>query len=129
MSFLKTVEQDVETVGADIWVDIEKVGSVLYNVIEAIIVDEYQIAFKQEILPLIKQAAVNLQNESPGLNAKTFIPAVVAAVVPLIPEALQDIEQTAIFAITSTVSGLLGVSNDMGNQGVLPGGTDTTATS
>lgn len=117
MSFLKTVEQDVEVVAQDIWIALEKAGSILYNVIDAIIVDEYQIAFKQEILPLIKQAAINLQNESPGLDAKTFIPAVVAAVVPIIPQALKDIEQTAIFAITSTVSGLLGVSNVQGNAG------------
>lgn len=123
MSFLKTVENDVEIVGADIWQGMEVVGSVLYNVIEAIIIDEYQVAFKQEILPLIKTAATNLQNESPGLDAKTFIPAVVAAVVPLIPQALMDIEQTAIYAITSTVAGLLGVSNNTGNQGNLAGGT------
>lgn len=122
MSFVKEIELDAEA----IWAGIEKIGSVVFQVIEAVIVDEYQIAFKQEILPLIKQAAVNLQNESPGLDAKTFIPAIVAAVVPLLPVALKDVEETAIFAITSTVSGLLGISNTTGNAGVLPGGTDTT---
>jgi hypothetical protein len=115
MSFIKTIEQDAES----IWAGIEKAGSIVFQVIEAVIVDEYKIAFQQEILPLIKQAAVNLQNESPGLDAKTFIPAVVAAVVPLLPIALKDIEETAIYAITSTVAGLLGVSNTTGNQGVV----------
>ena len=115
MSFINTIEQDAEAV----WVEIEKVGSIVFQVIEAVIQDEYTIAFQQEILPLIKQAAVNLQNESPGLDAKTFIPAVVAAVVPLLPVALKDIEQTAIYAITSTIAGLLGVSNAQGNAGDL----------
>lgn len=122
MSFIETVEGDAHNV----WEAIVTAGSIVYQVIEAVIVDEYQIAFKQEILPLIKQAAINLQNESPGLDAKTFIPAVVEAVVPLLPIALKDIEQTAIYAITSTVSGLLGVSNATGNQGVLASGIDTT---
>lgn len=115
MSFIKTVEADAEVV----WQEIEKVGSIVFQVIEAVIQDEYTIAFQQEILPLIKQAAVNLQNESPGLDAKTFIPAVVAAVIPILPVAFKDIEETAIYAITSTVSGLLGVSNTTGNQGMV----------
>ena len=113
MSFIKTIETDAH----DVWEGIVTAGSVVYQVIENIIIDEYQIAFKTEILPLIKQAAVNLQNESPGLDAKDFIPAVVAAIVPLLPVALKDIEQTAIYAITSTVAGLLGVSNTTGNAG------------
>lgn len=114
MSWIKTIE-------ADLVKDFEYVGEELVAIWNAIVVAEKQ-EFVTVIVPLIKQAALNLQNESPGLDARTFIPAVVAAVLPILPVALIDIEHTAIFAIASTIAGQLGVTNDPGNQGDLAGG-------
>lgn len=118
MSFLKTLETDAE----NIWEDVEKVGVLIEGLVEAIITEEYQVVFKQEIVPLIKQAATNLQNESPGLDIKSFVPDVVAAVVPILPEAIKDIEQGLIFAVTGYIATLMGVSNVQGNAGNMPAG-------
>jgi len=113
MSIWSKIETDIEAGAKIVWDDV--LGLIDY------IFAEEAVTWKTEILPLIQQAAVNLQNESPGLNAKSFIPAVVASVLPILPQALLDIEQTAIFAITSFVAQKLGVSNNTGNQGVVTG--------
>lgn len=115
MSFVKTLETDVGI----IWQDVEKLGSLLDGLVEAIITEEYQVVFKNELIPLIKTAITNLQNESPGLAFNTFVPAIVAAVVPILPVALVDIEQGLIFAVTGYMATLAGVSNTTGNQGVV----------
>lgn len=124
MSFFKTLETDAE----NIWQDIEKAGSLIEGLVEAIIDEEYQVVFLQQIVPLIKIAATNLQNESAGLDFQDFVPAVVAAVIPILPEALKDIEQGLIIAATGYIATLMGVSNTSGNAGNLPSGTDTTPT-
>jgi len=122
MSFFKTLETDAE----DILQDVEKFGSLIGGLVEAIIDEEYQVVFKQEITPLIKQAAINLQNSAPGIDIKDFVPAVVAAVVPILPVALKDIEQGLIIAVTGYIGTLMGVGNAQGNAGNLVGGVDTT---
>ena len=114
MSWIKDVEDTIVK-------DVEWMGAELWTIFTAIIVAEKQ-EIAQEIMPLIKQAALNLQNESPGLNANQFIPAVVAAVLPILPVALADIEHTAIFTFASVIAGQLGVTNSNGNAGNLPGG-------
>lgn len=117
MSFLKTVE----SIGEEVIKDLEWVGEEIETIIEAVIVAEKQ-TIATQIVPLLKQAALNLQNESPGLSAKDFIPAIVAAVIPILPVALADMEHTFIFTVASTIAGQLNVTNDPGNQGNLPGG-------
>ena len=118
MSFVQTLENDLHTV----WEDVVKLGSLIDGLIEAVITEEYQVVFKTEIVPLIKTAITNLQNEAPGLAFKDFVPAIVAAVVPILPEALKDIEQGLIFAVTGYMATLAGVSNATGNAGTLEGG-------
>lgn len=113
MSFVQTLETDAE----NILHDVEKFGSLMDGLVEAIITEEYQVVFKTELVPLIKQAVTNLQNESPGLAFKDFIPAVVAAVLPILPVALKDIEQGLIIATTGYIATLAGVSNETGNAG------------
>ena len=109
MGWLKNVESTVVK-------DIQWMGAELWTIFTAVIAAEKQ-TIAQDIMPLIKQAALNLQNESPGLSAKDFIPAVVAAVLPILPIALADIEHTAIFTFASVIAGQLGVTNAPGNQG------------
>ena len=114
MSFLSIVKKDFQEV--EVWtMDVE---GELVSIVKAIIAAE-----KQEIVmtiwPLLKQAAVNLQNESPGLDAKTFIPALIAAVLPILPVALADLEQTAISTFCSVIAGQLNIPNTPGNQGVV----------
>ena len=121
MSWIKNVEDTVVK-------DVEWMGAELWTIFTAVIQAEKQ-TIAQQIMPLLKQAAINLQNESPGLSARDFIPAVVAAILPIIPEALADIEHTAIFTFASVIAGQLGVTNAPGNQGNLAQGTDTTPTS
>ena len=124
MNFVQTLESDLSTV----WNDIEKLGSLIDGLVEAIIAEEYQVVFKTELVPLIQTAITNLQNESPGLAFKDFIPAVVAAVLPILPVALKDIEQGLVVATVGYMATLAGVSNAQGNAGNLPGGSDSTPT-
>ena len=116
MSFLSVVEADLKDVEG--WIG--TVEKELVTMIEAIISAEYQTIVTQ-IIPLLKTAAVTLQNEAPGLNAQTFIPALVSAVVPVLPVALKDLQVTAISAFASVVAGQLNVPNTTGNQGVVTG--------
>jgi hypothetical protein len=123
MGFVQTLETDIGIV----WNDIEKLGSLLDGLLEAIIAEEYQVVFKTELVPLIKTAITTLQNETPGLAFKDFIPAVVAAVLPLLPEALKDIEQGLIIAVTGYMATLAGVKNVAGNAGNLSGGNQSSS--
>ena len=124
MSFVQTLENDLSTV----WEDIEKLGNLIDGLVSAIITEEYQIVFKTELVPLVQTAIVNLQNESPGLAFKDFIPAVVAAILPILPVALKDIEQGLVVATVGYMATLAGVKNVTGNAGNLPGGSDSTPT-
>jgi hypothetical protein len=119
MSFFKTIEIDAGI----IWNDVEKLGSLIDGLVEAIITEEYQVVFKTELVPLVQTAITNLQNESPGLAFKDFIPAIVAQILPILPVALKDIEQGLIVATVGYLSTLAGVSNATGNAGNLAGGT------
>ena len=114
MSFLSVVKADL----SDITSWLETVGEGIESIIKAIVSAEQQ-ELVTTIIPLFKQAAVNLQNESPGLDAKTFIPALVAAVLPILPVALADLEQTFIFTLCSQVATELSIPNTPGNQGVV----------
>ena len=113
MNFVQTLEADVKTV----WGDIVKLGSLIDGLVEAIITEEYQVVFKTELVPLIQNAITNLQNESPGLAFKDFIPAIVTQILPILPVALKDIEQGLVVATVGYLSTLAGVSNTTGNAG------------
>lgn len=116
MSFLSIVKEDLSRL--EVWaMDVE---GELVTIVKAIIAAEKQ-EITMQIFPLIKQAAINLQNESPGLDYKTFIPALIAAVVPIIPIAIADIEGTAISTFCSVIAGQLNVPNQPGNQGNVNG--------
>lgn len=114
MSFLSVAITDIGT-----W--LKTVEDELVTIIKAIISAE-KVEITTTIIPLLKSAAVTLQNESPGLSAATFIPALVAAVLPILPEALKDLEVTAISTFASVVAGQLNVPNTTGNQGVVTTG-------
>lgn len=107
MSLWKTIENDVEIV----WTDVE-------NFAEYLVGEEIN-TWKTEILPLFQSAAVTLQNEAPGLDAKDFIAALVAAVIPILPIALKDLEVTLLTAIAASVAKFFGVTNAPGNQGIV----------
>lgn len=126
MSFLNTVEQDSEAVIKIIINDIEWVGTELEALIKILIKAEWQEAVK-DFTGVIKNAIVTLQNEAPGINASNLIPSVVIAVIPQLPAVLKDLEQTAIFALTSYVAGQMGVPNVQGNAGIVTTG-DTNST-
>ena len=119
MSFVQTLEADVH----EVWEDVVKLGSLIDGLVEAIIAEEYQVVFKTELVPLVQTAIKNLQNQSPGLAFKDFIPAIVAQILPILPEALKDIEQGLVVATVGYLSTLAGVSNATGNAGTLTGGT------
>ena len=114
MSFLSVAIKDIGT-----WALTVEHEIVL--VIQAIISAE-EVEITTQIVPLLKNAAITLQNESPGLSAATFIPALVAAVIPILPEALKDLEVTAISTFASVIAGQLNVPNQSGNTGNLIGG-------
>ena len=113
MSFVQTLEADLSTV----WNDVEKLTNLVTGLIEAIITEEYQVVFKTQLVPLVQTAITNLQNESPGLPFNQFVPSIVAQIVPILPEALKDIEQGLIFAVTGYMATLAAVSNTQGNAG------------
>ena len=117
MSFLSVVEEGIKDI--EVWA--MTVEQELVIIAKAIIAAEKQ-TITMQIMPLIKNAAITLQNEAPGLNAATFIPALVAAVVPILPEALKDLEVTAISTFSSVIAGQLNVPNTTGNAGNLAGG-------
>lgn len=122
MSFISVAEE----VFKDIEVWAMTIEQELVIIAKAIIVAEKQ-TITLQIMPLIKNAAINLQNESPGLNASNFIPALVAAVIPILPEALKDLEVTAISTFASVVAGQLNVPNAKGNAGVFINGSSNSA--
>lgn len=114
MSFLSVAKDDIQKI--EVWaMDVE---GELVSIVKAIIIAEKQ-EITMVIFPLLKQAAINLQNEAPGLDAKTFIPALVGAVLPLLPEIIKDLEVTAISAFASVIAGQLNIPNTPGNQGVV----------
>jgi VIT1/CCC1 family predicted Fe2+/Mn2+ transporter len=124
MSILSVIDTDLGYIKT--W--LITVEEELVTIIKAIIQAE-QVEITTTIIPLLKSAAVTLQNESPGLNAATFIPALVAAVIPILPVALKDLEVTAISTFASVIAGQLNVPNTTGNAGVLVGGsTNSTPT-
>ena len=124
MSFIKTVENDAEAVIKVVVNDIEWVGTELEAFIKILVKDEWQEAVK-DFTGVIKNAIVTLQNESPGIDASNLIPSVVAAVVPQLPAVIKDLQQTAVFAVTSYVAGQMGVPNVPGNAGVVTTGSPT----
>lgn len=121
MSFLNTVKQDGEAVIKIVINDVEWVGTELEAFIKILVKAEWQEAVK-DFTAVIKNAIVILQNESPGIDAKDLIPSVVGAVLPQLPAVLADLEQTAVFAVTSYIAGQMNVPNVQGNAGVLVGG-------
>ena len=125
MSFVQTLETDLGIV----WSDVEKLGSLIDGLVEAIIAEEYQVVFKTELVPLVQNAITSLQNSAPGMAFKDFIPTIVATVLPILPVALKDIEQGLVVATVGYLATLAGVSNVTGNAGNLPAGSTGPTTS
>lgn len=121
MSLWATLEADAQKAEQILEADVKIIWSDVEAFVEYLVGQEIN-TWKTQILPLFQQAAINLQNETPGLTAKNFIPALVAAVLPILPEALKDMEYTLLSAIASAIAKFFNVSNSGGNAGNLPAG-------
>ncbi len=93
----------------------------LWDIITAVFTAE-ETQIMADIKPMIQQIAIGLQNAQPGLNAQSFIPALVAAAIPVLEKEGVVLAHTAISTVASTVAHELSVPNDPGNAGNLGGG-------
>lgn len=103
---------------ADIENALEQGAHKLWTIIQAVFnAEETQIM--ADITPLVKQIAVNLQNSNPGLNAQNFIPALVAAAIPVLESEGIVLAHTALSAVAATVAHEIAIPDATGNQGIV----------
>ena len=93
----------------------------LWDIIVAVFTAE-ETVIMADIKPMIQQIAINLQNNQPGLKAKDFIPALVAAAIPVLEAEGVKLAHTATSVIAATVAHELSIPDTAGNVGELPGG-------
>ncbi len=72
-----------------------------------------------DALPILQKIAVTIQNEQPGLNAQNFIPALVAAAIPVLAQEGLVLVHTAVSTVAATVAHDLNIPDTTGNQGVV----------
>lgn len=109
----------------DIETAIETGAHALWNIISAVFTAE-EAQLMADIKPMIQQIAMNLQNAQPGLKARDFIPALVAAAIPVLAAEGRVLAHTAISTISSTVAHELNIPDHEGNGGNLAGGNTAT---
>lgn len=117
-SFWQNILGGLKTIIAGIENELEKGAHQLWNIIVAVFnAEETQIM--ADIKPMIQKIAINLQNGQPGLNAQNFIPALVAAAIPVLEQEGILLAHTALSTIASTVAHELNISNTTGNAGIV----------
>jgi predicted amino acid-binding ACT domain protein len=89
--------------------------------------EEAQIAMDYEAD--LKQIAINIQNELPGINLSNFIPKFIEAATPVL--ATEAGKLTSVFwnVVTTYHATNVGVTTNTGNAGVLTGGNSASTTS
>lgn len=117
-SFWQNILGALKTVISNIENELEKGAHQLWNII-VLIFNAEQTQIMADIKPMIRQIAVNLQNNQPGLNAKDFIPALFAAALPVLEAEGIVLAHTAIATVASMVAHELNVPNETGNQGIV----------
>lgn len=117
-NFWQNILGGLKTIIAGIENELEKGAHQLWNIITAIFKAE-EMQLMADIKPMIRQIAVNLQNTQPGLDAKTFIPILVAAAIPVLEAEGVVLLHTAISAISATVAHEMGIPNTPGNAGMI----------
>jgi len=104
------------TILANIEGEIKKLWYGFLSVIGQIIsAEENQLM--QDAWPLVQKIAINLQNEQPGLDAASFISALIQAAVPELEKEGIKLVNTAVSILASTAAHQLNVPNTAGNAG------------
>lgn len=96
--------------------EIKKLWNGFLSVIGQVISEEENILM-QDSWPLIQRIAINLQNEQPGLDAASFITALIEAAVPELEKEGIKLVNTAISILASTAAHQLNVPDTAGNAG------------
>lgn len=120
-TFWQNILGGLKTIISGIENELEKGAHVLWSIIVAVFTAE-ETMLMADIKPMIQQIAINLQNAQPGLKAQDFIPALVAAVIPVLEKEGIKIAHTATSTIASTVAHELNIPDNSGNGGNLVGG-------
>lgn len=113
-SILAGLKALVKNIELELEKDLNRFLSVLGQIITA---EEENLM--NDALPLVRQIATNLQNEHPGMDAQSFITALIAAAVPALEAEGIKLANTAIAIVASSVAHQLTVPDNSGNAGVV----------
>lgn len=117
-NFWQNILGALKAIIAGIESELEKGVHQLWNIIVAVFSAE-ELQLMADSKSIIQQIAINLQNGQPGLNAQDFIPALVAASIPVLEKEGVVLAHTAISTIAATVAHELNVPNITGNAGIV----------
>jgi len=106
--------QEISNIESAIANDVSQFGGLLSALLTA---EENQIAMDYQAD--LKQIAVNIQNESPGLTIQTFIPLFIIAATPVL--AAEASKLTAVFwnVVSTYHASNLGITTVQGNAGTV----------
>ena len=125
MDFTTTIKNDFLALIVKLETGVKAAWGEFCHIVYTVFQAEEQ-AVMAQLMPMLKNIAVDLQNATPGMDAKTFFNTLIGEAEKALVGLGKTLAWTALATTTSTVLHDLGVTDAGGNAGNLPGGTDTT---